>query len=249
MIQFNLLPDVKLAYVKAQRTKRLVIGSALIATVSAFAIFLLLFLGVNVVQKVRLGQLTGQIKSKTKELKDNENLDKVLTIQNQLGSLTTLHDDKVVSSRTLAFVQQTTPSDVSINNLAVDYAATTMVITGQSPSLDRVNTFIDTLKFAKFNRTDETEGQKAFSDVVMSQFGRSEKATTYTITMTYDPALFGPDINSLLVVPKGVTTNSVVDQPGQLFKKPEGTQATDGTQNTSVTPGQATQGTQSGQGN
>lgn len=228
MIQFNLLPDVKLAYVKAQRTKRLVMGSAFIATASAFAIFLLLFLGVHVVQKVRINQLSGDIKAKTEQLKSNEDLDKVLTIQNQLGSLTGLHDQKVAASRTLPFIQQVTPSEVSINNLAVDYTANTMTITGLSPSLDRVNTFIDTLKFSKFNKVEQTEQQKAFTDVVLSQFGRSENATSYTITLTYDPALFGPDVNSLLVVPKGPTTNSVVDQPNALFKKTEAAQSGQG---------------------
>lgn len=221
MIQFNLLPDVKLAYVKAQRTKRLVMGSAFIATAAAFAIFALLFLGVHVVQKVRISQLSGDIKSKTEELKSNKDLDKVLTIQNQLNSLGGLHDEKVAASRTLAFIQQVTPSEVAISTLSTDYTANTMVLTGQSPSLDRVNTFIDTLKFSKFNTADDPQGQKAFSDVVLSQFGRSETATTYTITLAYEPALFGPDVNSLLVVPKGVTTNSVIDQPGALFKKTE----------------------------
>jgi Tfp pilus assembly protein PilN len=219
MIQFNLLPDVKLAFVKAQRTKRLVMGSAFIATASAFAIFVLLFTGVHVVQKVRISQLNGDIKDKTAELKENDDLDKVLTIQNQLSSLTGLHDQKVASSRTLAFVQQVTPSEVSINNLAVDFKENTMTITGLSPTLDRVNTFIDTLKYSKYTRNENPEEKKAFSDVVLSQFGRSEVATTYTITLVYDPALFGPEVSNLLIVPKGVTTNSVVDQPNTLFKK------------------------------
>ncbi|HSH18083.1 MAG TPA: PilN domain-containing protein [Candidatus Saccharimonadales bacterium] len=217
MIQFNLLPDVKLAYVRTQRTKRLVMGTALIATAAAFAIFLLLFLGVHVVQKVRISQLDTGIKERTADLKKNQDLDKVLTIQNQLGSLTGLHDDKVTASRTFSVLQQVTPGGVGITNFTTDFTASTIAISGQTASLDRVNAFVDTLKFATYTLKDDPEGKKAFSEVVLSQFGRSESATTYTVTFKFDPALFGRDANDQLTVPKTVTTGSVIGQPSGIL--------------------------------
>lgn len=51
MIQFNLLPDVKIAYIKAQRQKRIVIFASIVASAAATALFVLLFSYANLVQK------------------------------------------------------------------------------------------------------------------------------------------------------------------------------------------------------
>ena len=217
MIQFNLLPDVKIEYVKAQRTKRLVVGSAVIATASSFVICFLLFVVVQGIQKKSIGDLNDDIKTYTAELKETPDLNKVLTIQNQLGSLNDLHDKKVVTSRVFNFMQQTTPADVTISEHSLDFAASTMTVTGDAPSLDKVNTFVDSLKFATIADTDADT--KPFSDVVLSQFARSEKSSSYTISLTFDPLLFGNDQAVNLIVPKTITTRSVVEQPTDIFKK------------------------------
>jgi hypothetical protein len=198
MIQFNLLPDVKVEFVKAQRTKRLVIGSALIASGASFVIFLLLLVAVHGVQKKSMSDLNGDI--------------------NQLESLNDLHNDKVVASRIFSMMQQTTPSDVTISDHTVDFTANSMTITGAAPSLDRVNTFADTLKFTTLVHADNSSG-KAFSDVVLSQFGRDEKGSTYTITLSYDPLLFSNKETGEVIIPKTVTTRSVIGQPTDIFKK------------------------------
>jgi hypothetical protein len=218
MIQFNLLPDVKIEYVKAQRTKRLVIGIALIATITSFAVFVLLLVAVQGVQRKNISDLNDDIQAYSKELKDTPDLDKILTIQNQLGSLSQLHTDKVVTSRTFGLMQQVTPSDVTIGDHFVDYTANTMTITGQAPGLDRVNTFVDTLKFASFKRGDEEE-VKAFSGVVLEQFGRDEQGSTYSIKLNYDPTLFSIQEQITLSIPKTVTTRSVLGQPIDIFKR------------------------------
>lgn len=217
MIQFNLLPDVKVEYVKAQRTKRLVIGSAIIATVSAFALFLVLLLAVQGVQRKSMSDLEKDIAKYSKELKQTPDLNKILTIQSQLGTLNGLHDQKVMSSRIFGVLQQTTPSEVTISNHVVDYTASTMTIEGQAPSLDRINTFVDSLKFATFEQDDSDS--KAFSDVVLSQFGRSETGSTYSITLTYDPLIFNGTETVKLVVPKTISTRSVLGQPTDIFQK------------------------------
>lgn len=220
MIQFNLLPDVKIEYVKAQRTKRLVIGSALIGTATTFVIFLLLLVAVQGVQKKNITDLNDDIEKYSDQLKDTEDLDKILTIQNQLNALSGLHDQKIVASRVFEFMQQVTPTDVTISDHNVDYTAFTMTITGQAPSLDRVNTFTDTLKFARFTLGDESETSKAFSSVVLEQFGRNEQGSTYTIKLNYEPRLFVITENPRLSIPPGfVTTRSVLGQPTEIFKK------------------------------
>lgn len=43
MIQFNLLPDVKLEYIKANRAKHTVVVAASVTAAAALGIFILLF--------------------------------------------------------------------------------------------------------------------------------------------------------------------------------------------------------------
>lgn len=227
MIQFNLLPDVKIEFVKAQRTKRLVMGSAMIATATTFVIFLLLFLTVQGIQKKSISDLNADIKKNSDELKNTPDLNKILTIQSQLASLSDLHDQKIVASRMFNMMQQVTPIDVTISEHDVDFTANTMTITGETLTLDRVNTFIDTLKFAKFSSGGEQKS--AFTNVVLSQFGRNETGTTYTITLSFDQDLFKVDQNPTLVVPKTITTRSVIEQPTDIFKKTTGPTSSTGT--------------------
>lgn len=222
MIQFNLLPDVKLEYAKAQRTKRTVMGMALIATAASFTLFALLFLTVHVVQKNSISDLDKDIKKYSTELRDTPDLNKILTIQNQLGSIGGLHENKVVASRATIIMQQVTPATVTISTLLMDYEQGILTVSGETDGLDKVNTFIDSLKFATFDTKDE-RGQKPFTKVVLSQFSRDEEGTSYTITAAIDPELFSGRNDIELTVPKTPTTRSVLEQPTGIFKQTDST--------------------------
>ena len=65
MIQFNLLPDVKLEYIKAKRTKRSVMLVSIIATGVALGISIMLFLTVSVLQKQHINNLNNDIQKYT----------------------------------------------------------------------------------------------------------------------------------------------------------------------------------------
>jgi len=218
MIQFNLLPDVKLEYVRAQRTKRMVITSALMAAGTAFIIFLLLFLVVNVVQSKNIRDLDADITTYNNKLKNTPELAKVLTIQNQLAVLPDLHSEKPAASRTFQYLQQLIPVDVTISEITIDYTANTIAVNGQAKSLDKVNMLVDTLKFTTYTEG-TTKDKKAFSDVVMSEFTKTPTATTYGITASFDPVIFDNAVNPKLIVPKLNSTRSVIEQPTELFKK------------------------------
>lgn len=231
MIQFNLLPDVKLEYVKAQRTKHTVISAAMIAAGSAFVIFLLLFLTVNVVQKKSMSDLNTDIKKYNTQLKNTPDLDKILTIQSQLSTLPSLHAGKAAAGRTFTFIQQLTPANVTLSDFTADYSANTLTITGQSNNLDKVNTLVDTLKFTKY-ADKNVSGQTAFSSVVLSQFTRAASGTTFTITLNYAPAIFDNAAEVTLSVPNTISTRSVVEQPADIFKQaPVKTTSTNGNTN------------------
>ncbi|HVW22913.1 MAG TPA: hypothetical protein VHB51_00240 [Candidatus Saccharimonadales bacterium] len=220
MIQFNLLPDVKMAYIKAQQTRRLFMSISVIA--SGVAVFLLVvsLISVDVVQKKNLHDLNHDIDTNAKELQDTPQLSKVLTIQNQLNVLTSLHNQKPAANRLFGYLSQVTPSKATISNISVDFTAHSMSITGNANALSTINTFIDSLKFTTYDMGDG-QSTKAFSSVVLSSFAvaTGSNPASYTITLSYDPNIFTNTDNVTLTVPQTITTRSVIDQPSDLFEQ------------------------------
>lgn len=218
MIQLNLLPDVKLQYLKAKRLQGLVMSVSTILIIASLAIFILLVGTVNVLQKKNIHDLDRDISSYTKQLQDTPDLNKVLTVQNQLRALPDLHDQKAVASRVFGFLKQLTPKEASISQLSTDYTQHTMTITGNAKSLDIVNTFVDSIKFTTFKQADGSKAD-AFSSVVLSQFSRNNAGASFTITLSYDPAIFDSAHDVQLKVPNIISTRSAIEQPTDLFKK------------------------------
>jgi hypothetical protein len=232
MIQFNLLPDVKLEYIKARRSKRLVMLGSLVTSGVALALLVILFFGVNVLQKQHLSHLQGDIDRDSKKLGEIENLDKILTVQNQLGVLNDLHAKKPVASRMSTYIPQITPKDITISSLDVDFTSNTMAINGGGTSLSEINKFVDTLKFANYAAGDQTG--KPFSSVVLASFGLNPQAAgttraTYQISLSFDPIIFDSAHNVAVQVPAGVTTRSITEKPDSIFQQQD-TQEEGGTQ-------------------
>lgn len=216
MIQINLLPDVKMQYLKVRRTQRLVVSVSTLLIAASLFIFVLLIGTVDVFQKKTLSDLNGTISSSEKQLQNTPNLNKILTVQNQLQVLTNLHNNKPAATRLFGFLQQVTPSSVTISQFNIDYTQNIVSITGNADSLDTVNSYTDTLKFTTYKKSDGSTGS-AFSSVVLSQFSRSASGATYTITASFDPGIFNSANNVSLTVPSIISTRSVLEQPTDLF--------------------------------
>ncbi len=218
MIQFNLLPDVKLEYIKTRKTKRTVVTAALVIGGSALGILILLFFFVNVLQKQHLSHLNSDIKRDIAKLQDTPDLDKVLTIQNQLNSLPALHDQKAVSSRFFGYLSQLTPTDATVSAAKISFDDSTITVNGDAKDITTVNKFVDTIKFTDYTVAGSDEKKKAFSNVVLTSFGKGEKSTSYSIQFSFDPAIFDGKGEVKLVVPSTVTTRSTTEKPTDLFQ-------------------------------
>jgi hypothetical protein len=227
MTQLNLLPDVKIEFLKATRQKRLVVvGSLLVAAVS-LAVLLMLVSVVYVFQKKNVADMNADIKTYSAQLARMPDLDKVLTVQNQLNTLPTLHQQRPTASRLFGFLTQLTPTSASISQYDANFKDRVMTITGTAASLDVANTFIDTLKFTTYKKVDATttagidsaNDPKAFSDVVLSQFTRSATTANYTITLSFDPNIFDGSSTIRLAVPHIISTRSATEQPTDLFQQ------------------------------
>jgi hypothetical protein len=225
MVQFNLLPDIKIQYLKANRQKHTVLLISTITTLASIAVLVMLGVIVFGLQKKNIHDLDGDIQTSSSELQSTPDLTKTLTVQNQLHALQGLHDGKAAANRLFGYISESTPSSASISHINVDFAKHTLAITGSADSLNTVNTFSDTLKFTTYHTSKQPKEEiQAFTDVVLANFGRDSKNATYNITLTFDPIIFSELDDVKLTVPNIVTTRSEIEQPQALFKKAEGAQ-------------------------
>jgi Tfp pilus assembly protein PilN len=230
MIQFNLLPDVKLEYVKAQRMKHLVMVVSVIIAGVMIALMSVLFVSTQV-QKQHLANLQEDISQKSSQLQNEPDINKILTVQNQIvtlngvdeAALDGLHEGKPATERIGKFITQLTPNGVKIAELKVDFQSNTISITGAAATIKDVNMYVDTLKFTTFDK-DGAE-TAAFKPVVLSSFERADQdgatdTAKYKIDATFDPGLFNTTQNVKLKIPVNqVTTRSVTERPLPVFEQ------------------------------
>lgn len=212
MIQLNLLPDVKVQFVKAKHAKHMVLVVSILAIAISVAL-LVVMISLTMFQKRHISGLNKDIATFEKSLNDTPDLAKILTIQNQLNSLPSLYAKRPVTSRLFPYVEQTTPAEIGISHLAVNFVENTLSIQGTADSLESVNRYVDTIKFTNYTVTGTEVSSKAFLEVVLSSFSRDATAASYTVTLKFDPAIFDGSKEITLSVPKTITTRSETELP------------------------------------
>ncbi len=218
MIQFNLLPDVKLQYIKATRTKHIMELVSTVVIAGSLVVFALMISAVDIVQKKSLSDLNKDIATYSKQLKQTPELNKILTVQNQLNTLDGLHSSKAVASRLFPYLTEITPANASISNLSIDFVANTVTISGQASAIDVINTYVDTLKATTYTTDTDTAGTThAFNNIVLTSFSRSDKGASFSISASFDPIIFSNTNTVTLKVPAGSTVD-----PSALFKSQTG---------------------------
>jgi Tfp pilus assembly protein PilN len=221
MIQLNLLPDVKLEYIHAQRLRRLMVTVSVLISVASVGILILLFL-YGLTQKNQLHNAQRDINKYSSELKNKKDISKVLTVQNQLSELSTLHAAKPATTKVFSYLNQITPDKVSISHFSIDYVGQKISISGDADSIVTVNKYVDTLKYTNYMIDGDSTKTKAFKDVVLDSFsagtGQTGNTTTYTVSFTYEPVIFDNAQNIKLDVPAITTTRAALENPTDLFK-------------------------------
>lgn len=187
-VQFNLLPDSKLEFNRTQSTKRMVFVIAILASAISLCIMLVMLGFVDVVQKKLMDDAQKRVDNSNQQLKQLD-IDKIITVQNQLKTLPGLHDKKHVMSRVFTYLPSITPPNVNISELDIDLSQNTLKLSGTAPSQKDVNTFVDTLKYATF-KVGSSSPAPAFQGVVESGFGITTSGVGYSIDMTFDSQLF-----------------------------------------------------------
>jgi hypothetical protein len=228
MIQFNLLPDVKLEYIKANRLKRAVTVISVIVAGAALTVFVLLYLSVDVVQKHHLNDLNNQITSLTNKLKNQPDLDQILTVQNAINVLPSLYTQNPVVTRLPGYLSELTPSSATIGDINIDFSsANTISITGSADSLLTINQFVDTLKLCSFQTSASSTPQNAFSDVLLTSYslGTTVNSTigtnsgpSYSITATFNPAIFSASYSNVTLNVPNINTSHTSSSQSALFQ-------------------------------
>lgn len=229
MIQLNLLPDVKKEFLRAESARRKTITISILVTIIAAGLTAVFAVYVYAVQNVIIFAQTQDIKNKSTELSKVQDIDKYLTIQNQLKQLSGLHNDKNNFSRLLTFLPTLNPAppqNVTISNLEVSSEATTITIKAAAADYGSLTTFKDTLANAEYSYLSQSDGEpvtgKLFKKVVIESAtyeNTSGKAgVTFSIVLTYEPEVFRQaNTNVTVTVPNKETTNSVIGSPQAIF--------------------------------
>jgi len=201
MIQINLVPDVKQEMLHAQRMRNVAISLSIVIGLVAVGVVvaLALILGGQVaVQKIEEGQITTGY-SKLSSISD---LDSALTIQNQLGTISSQNDKRTIDSRLLdilAAINPPAPNDVKLSKVTLDPTQSTITLEGSAvggyPATDVFRkTILNTTITAKQQGNDNAQETPLTSNVTLQDTSYGEDATgakvvRFTIIFTYPDGL------------------------------------------------------------
>jgi len=230
MIEINLVPDVKQELIKAQRVRASVISVAVLAGIVATGVVVLLAIWVFGVQTARSVILDNTITSESETLASVEDVNRTLTIQNQLSKLSEMHDNKTISSRIfdiLTTINPSAPNNVSITNLSLDMLTSTITIEGQAangyPALEVFKKTISATTF-RYSQNDEQFSVPLAADMSDSERSYGEDAAgarvlRFSLSFTYPEELFSRMAeNATVVAPERANaTDSFQGVPHSLF--------------------------------
>jgi len=191
MITLNLLPDIKREYLRSQRTKRIFMVGSLIVSAGFVALVVLLGIYVFAVQRLEINGAQSGIDEAQRQLNEIPDLEKMLTVQQQLESLPALHNQKPAMERLFTYLAAVVPADISLNSIDLDVSGdSTAEINGFAQDFPSINAFTDSLKNARVTFEGSDEQIQAFNNVVVESYGVDNSATSFRINLRFEPRIF-----------------------------------------------------------
>lgn len=235
MIELNLIPDVKQELIKAHRQRALVISASILVSIIGGVIVVLFGLFVFGGQTFIIGDQQRQIKEQDDKLHSVADLEKTLTIQNQLRQITILHDGKGIVSNlqyVLSPINPKAPNNVKFSKISLDTAEGVITIDAQADgNYEAFETFKKTLKATKLSYVPVGEKEKVTISLVKEgteisegnpSYGKDDTGKTvlrFTISFTYAEELFARSSKDVRVQGPSVTdaTDSFQGLPTSIF--------------------------------
>lgn len=227
MIRLNLLPDIKRDFLKAKRDQARVVSFSILAVFVAAGVTVALAVWVYAIQQGWSNLLTQNIKDNVAEIQKITDIDKYVTVQNQLANLSNLHDGKNDFSRLmtiLPILNPKSPNNIKLSSINLEDEQHTITMEGQTADFTGLVTFRDILENAQVEyRASASEAKtvkdKLFSDVKIIDQGMSKTTSGssvvgFKIVVTYNLAAFKNSSKDVTVtVPKLDTTPSKQGSP------------------------------------
>jgi hypothetical protein len=233
MIEINLVPDVKMELLRAERMRTTVISICTIVAIGSGALVVLMGMYVMGAQAVLKNEADKTITREFNNLKSKSDLDKVLTIQNQLAKISQVHVASPVNSRVFDVVSmlvQSSGHGVNISKVRIDNKAKTITLEGQSPegylALEAFKKTILKTKF-EYSKDKKTETEPLTTQVNDGErsYGQDTsgvKVMRFTVNFVYSDALLSRESASGRIVAPEATnvTDSKLGVPESLFTAP-----------------------------
>ncbi len=227
MIEINLIPDVKQELIRAQRMRNLTITLSIFSGIVAGGVVVVLFLLLGA-QTLHETISRDNVKKNFEELSSIENIDNVLTIQNQLSKIAAINETKTMDSRlfdVLNAINPSAPNDVKISNVRLNPSENTLIIEGSaSNGYSATETFQKTILNTKLETGsgDAAETTPLTDEVVITEtkYGESSDGTKvlrFIISFVYPDGLFDNTVKSLRIV----TPDNRVDVTDSRTRVPE----------------------------
>lgn len=211
MITLNLLPDSRLERIKTAKKQRSIGAFATLAIVAGVAvpvILLIVWLG----QRGILVLTQRSIDRKVGELQAVENLDTILTTQNQLNTLPTLNQQRLFHTTFLGLLPKLLPEEVDIATLRISEGGT-ITINGEASSSALIEDFVAVLNRAELFQG--TTSQALFGSVTPNSISPvSDGGATFEITFTAEQTLFSESFpHGIRVASKVLKTETPAPAP------------------------------------
>ena len=224
MIEINLLPAVKQDFIRAKRLKRIITSISILVTIIALGLLGLAATVVYAIQPVTSTLLDKAIDEDMAKLNKDKNLTRNLTIQNQLTSITGLHEQKGNVTGIFEYLKAlnpAAPNNLTISKMQLDPSTTTMSIEASAADFSRLAIIKDTFNAAVFSYSkpkdgeegyDQVKGEKVFSDVSvtdpsLSNDSDGKSVVSFKMALTYNPLLFDWTLKNIVVsIPQKNTT-------------------------------------------
>lgn len=228
MIQLNLLPEVKLVYLRTERNKRLII---LICLIVLIVMILLNVLGFTLtkLQKNQIQSLETKAQQASNTFAGFKNLNSILTVQNQISAINTIQNNSPAMGRLFTYLNEILPTNTTLNNFIINNSgsnsADSITMTGQANNVFTINLLVDSLKSTVYSVKGVKGTNPAFSDVVPSAISNGNNNSnnnnkfnaSFTINMNFNPTLFNVLDKVQISIPSKYATRSEQALPVNLF--------------------------------
>lgn len=231
MIEINLLPDVKQEFIRAKRMRNTVISVAMITGLAAggLVVLMLVLLGIQVTREALADK---GIDDEYAKLQGVEDLNELVTLQEQLANIGSQHDNKTITSRLFRVLEAINPAEedrqVQFSSVQLMPGEKTIVVEGTtSNGFMAVESMAKTIQNTKieFERDDKIVSEDLASSIDVGDTSLRDdadglKVVAFSVRVEVNEVLFSNQAKKLETVgPRGRidVTDSRIGVPESLF--------------------------------